>query len=51
MGVDRVVFGSDYPFDIGDAEGRRSVIDSLPAPSREKVYRGNAMTLLKSRGG
>jgi aminocarboxymuconate-semialdehyde decarboxylase len=53
MGVDRVVFGSDYPFDIGDPEGRRSVpvIDSLPAQSREKVYRGNAMTLLKSRGG
>jgi aminocarboxymuconate-semialdehyde decarboxylase len=50
MGVDRVVFGSDYPFDIGDPEGRRSVpvIDALPAPSREKIYRGNVLALLKS---
>ena len=49
MGVDRVVFGSDYPYDIGDPEGRRSipVIDALPAVAREKVYRGNALALLK----
>jgi aminocarboxymuconate-semialdehyde decarboxylase len=24
MGADRVVFGSDYPYDIGDPDGRRS---------------------------
>jgi len=48
MGADNVVFGSDYPFDIGDPEGLRSVpvIDSLPEPDRTKVYRGNAETLL-----
>jgi aminocarboxymuconate-semialdehyde decarboxylase len=49
MGADRVVFGSDYPFDIGDPEGRRSVpvIDALPEVDREKVYRSNAIRLLK----
>ena len=49
MGVDRVVFGSDYPYDIGDPEGRRSipVVDALPAVAREMVYRSNALTLLK----
>jgi aminocarboxymuconate-semialdehyde decarboxylase len=52
MGVDRVVFGSDYPFDIGDPEGRRSVpvIDSLPAPDRAKIYKGNAEALLARKG-
>jgi aminocarboxymuconate-semialdehyde decarboxylase len=49
MGIDRVVFGTDYPYDIGDPEGRRSVpvIESLPTASREKIYRGNARALLK----
>jgi aminocarboxymuconate-semialdehyde decarboxylase len=48
MGADRVVFGSDYPFDIGDPEGRRSipVIDALPKPAQQKICRGNALTLL-----
>ena len=51
MGSDRVVFGSDYPFDIGDPEGRRAVpvIDKLPAADREKIYRGNALALLNPR--
>ena len=48
MGADRVVFGTDYPFDIGDPEGRRSVpvIDQLPEPDRTKIYKTNAATLL-----
>jgi aminocarboxymuconate-semialdehyde decarboxylase len=48
MGADRVVFGSDYPFDIGDPEGRRSVpvIDALPPLDREKIRSGNAIALL-----
>lgn len=47
MGADRVVFGSDYPFDIGDPEGKRSVpvVDSLPPLDREKIYSGNAIRL------
>jgi aminocarboxymuconate-semialdehyde decarboxylase len=48
MGADHVVFGSDYPYDIGDPEGKRSVpvIDALPTDAREKVYRGNALRVL-----
>ena len=48
MGADRVVFGSDYPYDIGDPEGRRSipVIDALPEAAQQEIYRGNALTLL-----
>jgi aminocarboxymuconate-semialdehyde decarboxylase len=50
MGADRVVFGSDYPYDIGDPDGRRSlpVVESLPPDAREKVCRGNALKLLKA---
>jgi aminocarboxymuconate-semialdehyde decarboxylase len=49
MGADRVVFGTDYPFDIGDPEGRRSfpVIDALPADQREKITRENVIALLE----
>jgi hypothetical protein len=41
MGADHTVFGSDYPYDIGDPEGRGSVpvIDALPAAARDKIYR------------
>jgi aminocarboxymuconate-semialdehyde decarboxylase len=52
MGADHVMFGSDYPFDIGDPEGKRSVpvIDSLTADMREKIYRSNAYELLRRSG-
>jgi aminocarboxymuconate-semialdehyde decarboxylase len=52
MGAHRVMFGSDYPFDIGDPEGRRAVpaIESLSATEREKIYRGNAYAALKPHG-
>lgn len=52
MGVDRTVFGSDYPFDIGDPEGRRAVpvIDSMAPADREKIYRGNMQKLLAGAG-
>jgi aminocarboxymuconate-semialdehyde decarboxylase len=48
MGADRVMFGSDYPFDIGDPEGKRAVpmIENLPAAEQEKIYRGNAYAAL-----
>lgn len=50
MGVDRVVFGSDYPFDIGDPEGRHTVplVDALAPEARERIYRGNALALLET---
>jgi aminocarboxymuconate-semialdehyde decarboxylase len=52
MGSERVVFGSDYPFDIGDPEGKRTVpvVDGLPAAERENIYRGNALRLLQDAG-
>jgi aminocarboxymuconate-semialdehyde decarboxylase len=52
MGSDRVMFGSDYPFDIGDPEGERavSVIETLPPAARDKIYRGNAYAALPPRG-
>ena len=50
MGAECVVFGSDYPYDIGDPEGRRAVpvIDAMSPAMREKIYRGNALALLGS---
>jgi aminocarboxymuconate-semialdehyde decarboxylase len=50
MGAEHVMFGSDYPFDIGDPEGKRSVpvIESLAGDVREKIYRGNARALLRN---
>ena len=52
MGAERVVFGSDYPFDIGDPEGRRSVpvVDALPEAQRQMIYNGNALRLLEGAG-
>lgn len=52
MGEDRVMFGSDYPFDIGDPEGKRAVpvIASLSDAAREKVCRGNAYAALRKIG-
>jgi aminocarboxymuconate-semialdehyde decarboxylase len=52
MGSDRVVFGSDYPFDIGDPEGKRSVpvIDRLAPGDRERIHHLNAERLLADAG-
>ena len=48
MGEDRILFGSDYPFDVGDPEGRVAIpiIESMGADIRSKVLRKNALTLL-----
>jgi aminocarboxymuconate-semialdehyde decarboxylase len=48
MGPNRVLFGSDYPFDVGDPEGKRAqpVIDSLPHDIKLKVLSKNALDLL-----
>lgn len=52
VGAQRVVFGSDYPFDIGDPEGRHTVpvVDALPEVQRELIYRGNVLQLLDGAG-
>ena len=51
MGADRVMFGTDYPFDIGDPEGKRAipVIDGLPEAAREKIHRSNVYAALPRR--
>ena len=47
-GADRVMFGTDYPFDIGDPEAKRALpaLEQLPDESRRKIYRDNAAAVL-----
>ncbi|MDP6707302.1 MAG: amidohydrolase family protein [Alphaproteobacteria bacterium] len=44
-GEDKVMYGSDYPHDIGDMKGCLSRVDALPAGQREKVRGTNARKL------
>lgn len=48
VGADRVMFGSDFPFEIGDAEGAASlpVINALAAGERDRILGGNAAAVL-----
>jgi aminocarboxymuconate-semialdehyde decarboxylase len=41
-GLDNVLYGSDYPFNIGDMPGILALVDRLPDESREKVRSANA---------
>lgn len=52
VGADRVVVGSDYPFDMGPAEPVRFVEDAAGISDADKaqILRGNAMELLKLEG-
>jgi aminocarboxymuconate-semialdehyde decarboxylase len=47
-GPDRVMYGTDYPFEIGDPEGRRALpaLESLPQGIRQKIFHDNAATVL-----
>jgi aminocarboxymuconate-semialdehyde decarboxylase len=47
-GPDRVMFGTDYPFEIGDAEGARALpaLASLPPGVRQKIFHDNAAAVL-----
>ena len=47
-GADRVMFGTDYPFDIGDPEAKRALpaLEHLPDETRKKIYRENAAATL-----
>ncbi len=42
-GADRVMYGSDYPHNIGDMVGCLARVDALPAVQRDAVRGGNAM--------
>lgn len=52
VGADRVMFGTDYPFEIGDAEGKYALptIDALPAADRDRILGGNAAAALQRSG-
>ena len=44
-GADRVMYGSDYPHDIGDMLGCRQRVDALPSEQRGAVAHVNAERL------
>ena len=45
VGAARVLYGSDYPFSLGDMPGILARVDALPAEQRDKVRSGNAQKL------
>ncbi|MDP6086954.1 MAG: amidohydrolase family protein [Nitrospinota bacterium] len=52
VGADRVMFGTDFPFEVGDPEGRATLpaIQQMPEADREKILSGNAAALLAGAG-
>jgi aminocarboxymuconate-semialdehyde decarboxylase len=45
VGADRVLYGSDYPFSIGDMKGMLGRVDALPSAQRDVIRSGNAERL------
>jgi aminocarboxymuconate-semialdehyde decarboxylase len=45
VGPERVLYGSDYPFSIGDMKGILARVDALPAERRDAIRSGNAERL------
>jgi aminocarboxymuconate-semialdehyde decarboxylase len=41
-GADKVMYGSDYPHDIGDMKGCLERVDALPPDQRDAVRGANA---------
>ncbi len=48
VGEDNVMYGSDYPHNIGDMPGILARVDSLPAGQRQKVRGANARRIFPS---
>jgi aminocarboxymuconate-semialdehyde decarboxylase len=46
-GADHVMYGSDYPHNIGDMVGCLARVDALPAVQREAIRGGNAKRVFK----
>ena len=44
-GADNVVYGSDFPHNIGDMAGCLARVDALPADQRDKVRGGNVLRI------
>jgi aminocarboxymuconate-semialdehyde decarboxylase len=47
FGEDNVMYGSDYPHNIGDMAGVLSRVDALAAGPREKIRSKNALRIFK----
>lgn len=46
-GADKVLYGSDYPHNIGDMKGCLARVDALPPAVRDKVRGGNALRIFR----
>ena len=46
-GEDRVLYGSDYPHNIGDMKGCLARVDALPPAQRDAVRGGNAQRIFR----
>jgi aminocarboxymuconate-semialdehyde decarboxylase len=46
-GVDKVLYGSDYPHNIGDMKGCLARVDALPPDQRDAVRGGNATRIFR----
>jgi aminocarboxymuconate-semialdehyde decarboxylase len=46
-GDGNVLYGSDYPHNIGDMKGCLARVDALPSAQRDAVRGGNAMRIFK----
>lgn len=46
-GVDKVLYGSDYPHNIGDMKGCLARVDALPPGARDAVRGANAMRIFR----
>jgi aminocarboxymuconate-semialdehyde decarboxylase len=46
-GTDKMLYGSDYPHNIGDMRGCLSRVDALPYDQRKAARGGNAMRIFK----
>ena len=44
-GEDRVLYGSDYPYNFGDMKGILARVDALDPAVRDKVRSGNAIRI------
>jgi aminocarboxymuconate-semialdehyde decarboxylase len=49
-GANRVMFGTDYPFEIGDAEGKRAqpALEKMPEADRRRILGENAVDVLSA---
>ena len=51
FGADHILFGTDFPYEIGDADGALAMpaLDRLPKADRAKIMSGNVLRLLARR--